>query len=416
MILITGASGNAGRAVLDEMTKAGAAVRALYRGEQDAARAPAGVPAAIADFADKTSLRTALAGVDVVFLVCSPIPELVELESNVIDVALETGVRHIVLNSALGAGDYPKSFPSWHRVVEDKLKASGLGYTIFRPNSFHQNILAYLAPSIRAQGAFFSSVGHARYSYLDLRDIAAVVAKALLAPAEHAGRIYELNGPEAVTNTELAARISKAAGRTVTCVDIPESAQRQAMLGMGMPEWQADALLDLQRYYSGGQGGEVTDVLPRLLGREPIGLDRFLEEFRDAFAPMNPTTGMTLPEMKRFVRDHFNEFVNRKNLDIGDVNFAPEFVDHGSDVPPGMPPGPAGAKAYVGGAYKKFPDIQVEILDLIAEDDKVVVRNRWTGTEAASSTKYEFSGIVIWRIAHRQLVERWAYLTKPSAL
>ena len=57
-----------------------------------------------------------------------------------------------------------------------------------------------------------------------------------------------------------------------------------------------------------------------------------------------------------------------------------------------MPPGLAGAKAYVGGAYKKFPDIAVEILDLVAEDDKVVVRNHWTGTEAASGRKYEFSG------------------------
>ena len=129
---------------------------------------------------------------------------------------------------------------------------------------------------------------------------------------------------------------------------------------------------------------------------------------------VNPKTGMTLGEMKDFVRNHFEEFVNRKNLDIGDVNFAPEFEDHGADVPPGTPPGPAGAKAYVGGAYRKFPDIHVEILDLIAEDDRVVVRNHWSGTEASSGTKYEFSGIVIWRIAHRQLVERWAYLTPPQ--
>lgn len=125
----------------------------------------------------------------------------------------------------------------------------------------------------------------------------------------------------------------------------------------------------------------------------------------------NPKTGMTVTEMKEFVRNHFEEFVNRKNLDIADVNFASEFKDHGSDVPPGTPEGPAGAKQYVGGAYKKFPDIHVDILDLIAEDDKVVIRNHWTGTEAASGTKYEFSGIVIWRIAHRQLVERWAFLT-----
>ncbi|HEY1468888.1 MAG TPA: ester cyclase [Candidatus Acidoferrum sp.] len=129
---------------------------------------------------------------------------------------------------------------------------------------------------------------------------------------------------------------------------------------------------------------------------------------------VNPKTGMTQTEAKDFVRNHFEEFVNRKNLAIGNVNFAPEFADHGADVPPGTPPGPAGAIQYVGGAYKKFPDIHVEILDLIAEDDRVVVRNRWTGTEAATGTTFEFSGIVIWRIAHRQLVERWAYLTPPQ--
>ncbi len=131
---------------------------------------------------------------------------------------------------------------------------------------------------------------------------------------------------------------------------------------------------------------------------------------------VNPKTGMTHTAMKQFVRDHFEEFVNRKNLEIGNVNFAPEFVDFGADVPPGTPPGPKGAMLYVGGAYKKFPDIHVEILDLIAEDDRVVVRNHWTGTEAASGTKYEFAGIVIWRIAHRQLIERWAYLTPPKAV
>ena len=88
-------------------------------------------------------------------------------------------------------------------------------------------------------------------------------------------------------------------------------------------------------------------------------------------------------------------------------------VDHGDDVPPGLSPGPAGAKQYVGGAYRHFPDIHVTIEDMIAEDDKVVVRNRWTGTEAASGQRLEFSGIVIWRIAGRQIHERWAYLQKP---
>jgi predicted ester cyclase len=95
------------------------------------------------------------------------------------------------------------------------------------------------------------------------------------------------------------------------------------------------------------------------------------------------------------------------------VNFAPEFFDHGADVPRGTPPGPAGAKQYVGGAYKRFPDIHVDIEDLIAEDDKVVVRNHWTGTDATTKQRIEFSGIVIWRIANRKIVERWAYLEAP---
>jgi predicted SnoaL-like aldol condensation-catalyzing enzyme len=127
-------------------------------------------------------------------------------------------------------------------------------------------------------------------------------------------------------------------------------------------------------------------------------------------------TGLTHAEMKQFIRNHFEEFVNRKNLKIGEVNLAPGFVDHGADVPPGTPPGPAGAIQYVGNVLEKVPDLHVEIEDLVAEDDKVVVRNRWTGTDAASKQPFEFSGIVIWRIANRQIVERWAYLEKAHPI
>jgi predicted SnoaL-like aldol condensation-catalyzing enzyme len=127
----------------------------------------------------------------------------------------------------------------------------------------------------------------------------------------------------------------------------------------------------------------------------------------------NPKTGMTHTEMKEFIRNHFEEFVNRKNLRIGEVNFASGFVDHGADVPPGMASGPAGAIQYVAAALKKVPDLRVAIEDMIAEDDKVVVRNRWTGTDDASKQRLEFSGIVIWRIANRRIVERWAYLEAP---
>ena len=126
MILITGASGTLGRAVLEEVRKTGRPARAMYRDAGDAKKSATGVENVIADFADRTSLGRALRGAQEVFLVCSPVPQLVELEGNVIDAAREAGVQHLVLNSALGAADYPKSFPSWHRKVEDKLKSSGL--------------------------------------------------------------------------------------------------------------------------------------------------------------------------------------------------------------------------------------------------------------------------------------------------
>src|SRR5260370_35215290 len=88
-----------------------------------------------------------------------------------IEASLAAGVRHIVLNSALGAGDFAKSFPSWHRKVEDQLKGTGISFTILRPNSFHQNVLTYFAPSVRAQDAFYSSMGNERVRSLHGRDI-----------------------------------------------------------------------------------------------------------------------------------------------------------------------------------------------------------------------------------------------------
>jgi len=283
MILVTGASGTVGKAVLNEVARGGAQHKAMYRSAKEAAKAPAGTQSVIADFARKDTLAAALGDVDTVYLVCSPIPDLVQLESNMIDACVAAGVKHIVLNSALGAGDYAKSFPSWHRKVEDKLKSTAISFTILRPNSFHQNVVTYFAPSIRAQGVFYSSMGAARTSYLDVRDIAAVAAKAL-AGGEHRGKIYELNGPEALTYTELAEKISKHAARRVQYVDIPVEAQRKAMLDQGLAAWQVAALLDLQSYYTSGQGGDIDQLLPTLLGRSPIAMDRFLMDFAGEFS------------------------------------------------------------------------------------------------------------------------------------
>ena len=282
MILVTGASGNVGKAVLSEVARSGARHKAMYRSANESAKAPTGMETVLADFAKKETLAPALRDVDAVYLVCSPIPDLVQLETNMIDACVIAGVKHVVLNSALGAGEYSKSYPSWHRKVEDKLKSTEISFTILQPNSFHQNVVAFFAPSIRAQGVFYSSMRNARVSFLDVRDIAVVAAKAL-AGGDHTGKAYELNGPEALTYAELAEKIAKHAGRAVEYVDIPVDAQRKAMLEQGMPAWQVDALLDLQEYYTSGKGGNVDQLLPKLLGRAPISMDRFLAEFAGEF-------------------------------------------------------------------------------------------------------------------------------------
>jgi uncharacterized protein YbjT (DUF2867 family) len=166
--------------------------------------------------------------------------------------------------------------------VEEKLKGTRLTYTILRPNSFHQNVVAFFAPTIRTQGVFYSSMQNARSSFIDVRDIAAVAAKAL-AGGEHAGKVYELNGPEALNCTELAGRISKVAGRAVKYIDIPMDAQKKAMLDQTMPEWLVTALLQLQEYYLSGKGGDTDGLLQRLLGRPPITMDQFLSESAGEF-------------------------------------------------------------------------------------------------------------------------------------
>jgi uncharacterized protein YbjT (DUF2867 family) len=284
MILITGASGNVGGAVLSEAMKTREKVRAMYRSEADAAKAPAGVEAVVADFSDRESLRRALRGVETVFLVCSPIPDLVKLESSMVDACKEADVRRIVKNSAMGAGEVEGSFPNWHKAVENRIEQSGIAHTILRPDTFMQNIPAFYAPTIRTQGAFFSASKNSHIGFIDVRDIAAVAVKALtLGPQETRSDAYELTGPEGLTYADLAARISRVAGRPVQYVDLPPAELKKGMLGSGMPEWQAEALIRLVGYYTSRTREVLNDNVKKILGREARNMDDFLRENADAF-------------------------------------------------------------------------------------------------------------------------------------
>jgi len=123
---------------------------------------------------------------------------------------------------------------------------------------------------------------------------------------------------------------------------------------------------------------------------------------------------MNPEQMKNFVRQHFEDFVNQQDLSAADRNFGPDYLEHGADAPANSPPGPEGPKRYLAAAFKRYPDIHVTIEDIIAEGDRVVVRNIWRATDSTNGQKIKFGGIVIWRMAHGQLVERWAYLQPPQ--
>ena len=121
-----------------------------------------------------------------------------------------------------------------------------------------------------------------------------------------------------------------------------------------------------------------------------------------------------LERNKRLVIEHFRDFVNRKDLDAIDRNMTADFRDH--DGPGGKPIDRAGDRALMAEMHKLMPDLRVEVRDAIAEGDKVVVRNLWTGTNAKTGQRMEFHGFVLWRIADGKIAERWATVTPMNEL
>lgn len=280
MILITGASGNVGREVVKQALAVGLKIRATFQSPAVAAKAPAGLEGVIMDYAKPETIRPALRGVEKIFLVGPPERNLPALEANFIKEVRAAGPRHIVKLSALGGRE--SMFPSGHRDSEENIEASGLPYTFLRPNGFMQNLVNYNAGTIRSQNAFYGCQGNGAVSVVDIRDIAAV-AVIVLAATGHEGKSYGLTGGEALTNEQVAEKISRVAGRKINYVDLPAAELKRGILSAGTSEWSADALLDLQRFYREGKASLVTDDFERLTGRKPIAFDRFARDYAFAF-------------------------------------------------------------------------------------------------------------------------------------
>lgn len=202
------------------------------------------------------------------------------MEANFIKEVRAAGRQHIVKLSALGGRQ--SVFPSGHRDSEENIEVSGLPYTFLRPNGFMQNLVNYQADTIRSQNAFYGCQGNGAVSLVDIRDIAAV-AVMVLAATGHEGKSYVLTGGEALTNEQVAEKISRVAGRKISYVDLPAAELKKGILSTGTPEWSSDALIDLQRLYREGKASLVADDFERLIGHKPITFDQFTLDYAFAF-------------------------------------------------------------------------------------------------------------------------------------
>ena len=155
-ILVTGATGNTGRAIVDALVERGAPVRAMVRAEADRSRLPAGVEVVVADFDETAAIAAALDGAERAYLVTPSSERAEEQQKRFADLAAKAGTRHLVVLSQLGSQeDSPVRFLRYHAAVEQHVRDLGIGYTFLRPNLYFQGILTF-AGLISAEGKFFA--------------------------------------------------------------------------------------------------------------------------------------------------------------------------------------------------------------------------------------------------------------------
>ena len=284
MILVTGATGNVGSKLLTELLTRKATVRVLARKSEDVERLKAqGADAVLGDITDRESVRAALQGVSHFYILTPSTPQLAETEGMLVDEAKKAGVQHIVKHSVLGADvNAICPFTSIHAQAEDVIHASGIPYTFLRLNSFMQNFDPSHARSIVAQGTFYEALADARVSHVDTRDIALAAAN-VLTEAGHEGRAYDITGSEALTDTQIAEKLSTLLGKHITYTPVPDEAMRQGLLSAGLSDWYANSLVKLYQFYRQGGGAPVTPDLEQLIRQKPRTMDAYLQENIAAF-------------------------------------------------------------------------------------------------------------------------------------
>jgi uncharacterized protein YbjT (DUF2867 family) len=141
-----------------------------------------------------------------------------------------------------------------------------------------QNMVIYNGRTVREQDAFYGSQGEGKVSLVDIRDVAAAAVRILIEDG-HAGRTYTLTGPEALSNSRIAEILTAALGRQIQYVNLPPEQMRQALLGAGVPEWNANGILDLEKLYRDGGASTVTEDVELVLERQPITYVQFARDY-----------------------------------------------------------------------------------------------------------------------------------------
>ena len=269
MIVITGASGQLGRLVIQSLlTKVPASrIVAAVRNPQKASDLAAlGVQIRRADYTDSASLDAAFQGAEKVLLISSSeVGQRLAQHRNAIDAARRAGVSLLAYTSLLHADTSPLGLAGEHVATEAWLAQSGVPFVLLRNGWYTENYLASIPPALQ-HGAFIGSAGEGRIASAARADYAEAAAVVLTTPGQ-SGKVYELAGDEAYTLAEFSAELSRQSGKAIPYVDLPENDYKAALIGAGLPEPIAGLLADSDSGAAKGGLFDDTRQLSTLIGR-----------------------------------------------------------------------------------------------------------------------------------------------------
>jgi uncharacterized protein YbjT (DUF2867 family) len=282
-ILVTGSTGNVGSQVVKQLSSFNGSVRAAVQSKNRADDIK-NTRAKLVEmnFNRPETITMAFKGVQKLFLLTPFVPNMVEISTNLVNEAKRAKVKQIVKQSAFGSDMEPHIVMNkLHRQVEEAIESSGINYTFLRPTSFMQNYLGF-ANTIKSQGVFYAPLADSRSSFVDVRDIAAVAVEALT-KSGHENKTYNITGPEAVSNYDIANILSKTTGRKITYVNISDDDARKGMKENGMQEWTINALMELYNFQKAGKASHVSLDVERVANRKPISFEQFAKDYSETF-------------------------------------------------------------------------------------------------------------------------------------